>query len=98
MFLWHIGPLFAKNFSKFTANVPNLSFSGGGFTSLGQLSQIKPFFYDFPNKGVHLMVEPHRHDGKDEGGIDEVRESDGEDERSGWLVEIIDIFLMGVLI
>ena len=44
------------------------------------------------------MVEPHRHDGKDEGGIDEVRESDGEDERSGWLGEIIDIFLMGVLI
>ena len=75
-----------------------ISLFRGWVHKFGSIVPNKTIFYDFPNKGVHLMVEPHRHDGKDEGGIDEVRESDGEDERSGWLVEIIDIFLMGVLI
>ena len=43
------------------------------------------------NNRAYLQVEPHCHDGEDEGGVDEVREGDGKDERSGCLGEIEDV-------
>ena len=43
------------------------------------------------NNRAYLLVEPHCHDGEDEGGVDEVREGDGKDERSGCLGEIEDV-------
>ena len=39
----------------------------------------------YENDKVYLQVEPHGHDWEDDGGVDEVREGDGEDERSGCL-------------
>ena len=43
------------------------------------------------NNRAYLQVEPHCHDGEDEGGVDEVREGDGKDERSGCLGEIENV-------
>ena len=36
-------------------------------------------------------MKPHCHDGEDDGGVDEVREGDGKDERSGCLGEIENV-------
>ena len=43
------------------------------------------------NARAYLLVKPHCHDGEDEGGVYEVREGDGKDERSGCLGEIEDV-------
>ena len=43
------------------------------------------------NDRVYLLVEPLCHDGEDEGGVDEVRERDGKDKRSGRLVGKEDV-------
>ena len=42
----------------------------------------------YGNGRVYPEVEPHGHDGEDDGGVDEVGEGDGEDERSGCLQEM----------
>ena len=43
------------------------------------------------NNRAYLQVEPHCHDGEDEGGVDEVRERDGKDKRSGRLAGKEDV-------
>ena len=43
------------------------------------------------NNRAYLLVKPHCHDGKDEGGVDEVRERDGKDKRSSRLVGKEDV-------
>ena len=42
----------------------------------------------YEHNKVYLQVEPHGHDGEDDGGVDKVREGDGEDERSSCLDEM----------
>ena len=48
-------PFFGEISGKFSVNVPNLIKSGGGFTSLGQLSLIYRVFFCFFWGGDFLM-------------------------------------------